>query len=303
MVSGRRVGRLGDAMGVLVDFWLGGRSGGGSPARLLLAMVVLCAVAVPDIVWAGRTVYQYDELGRLKKVIHENGKVTDYGFDPAGNRTNQATFTGDAIGFSIDDPSVSEGGTLSFTVTKSGSTVMSHSVSYATANGTAVAGSDYGAKSGTLTFTSGQTSKGISVGTVEDTTHEPNETMFVNLSGATGGATIADSQGQGTITDDDPANQPPVARDDGTSVYNLGYVSIDVLRNDSDPDGDPLTITSVSPPSLGAAFITTNGRITYSATGGFRGTDSFTYTISDGRGGTDTATVPVSIIGGGPIPE
>ena len=267
-------------------------------------MVVLCAVAVPDIVWAGRTVYQYDELGRLKKVIHENGKVTDYGFDPAGNRTNQTIFTGDAVGFSIDDPSVSEGGTLTFTVTKTGAANQPHSVSYATANGTAVAGSDYTAKSGTLTFTSGQTSKGISVGTVEDTTHEPNETMFVNLSGATGGATIADSQGQGTITDDDPANQPPVARDDGTSVYNLGYVSIDVLRNDSDPDGDPLTITSVSPPSLGTALIVGGGsRITYSATGGVRGTDSFTYTISDGRGGTDTATVTVSIIGGGPIPE
>ncbi len=77
-------------------------------------------------------------------------------------------------------------------------------VDYATANGTAIAGSDYTAASGTVTFLPGVTSQQITVPVLGDTTDEPNETFVVNLS-APVNATVADSQASVTITDDDPA--------------------------------------------------------------------------------------------------
>ena len=67
-------------------------------------------------------------------------------------------------------------------------------VDYATANGTASAGSDYTATSGTLTFTPGQTSKTITVMVNGDTTVEPDETFIVNLTNASANATITTSQ-------------------------------------------------------------------------------------------------------------
>jgi Calx-beta domain-containing protein len=79
------------------------------------------------------------------------------------------------------------------------------SVDFSTANGTATAGSDYVAKSGTLVFPNGlpATKRFIQVKVKGDKTLEPNEWFFVNLSNPSGNATIDDSQGQGTIKNDD----------------------------------------------------------------------------------------------------
>src|SRR5262249_11482335 len=60
---------------------------------------------------------------------------------------------------------------------------------------------------------------------------------------------------------------------------------IAVLANDSDPDGDPLTVSSVTQPANGAAAVNADNTVTYSPKAGFSGSDQFTYTISDGRGG------------------
>lgn len=128
----------------------------------------------------------------------------------AGATIGTATGTGTIVdddsapgpSFAVGDASVTEGGNLVFTVSKSGSG--SGSVQYATANGTATAGSDYTAKSlTTLSFTSAETSKTVSVTTLQDTTDEPNETLSLNLSNPSSGASISDNQGLGTIVDDD----------------------------------------------------------------------------------------------------
>ncbi|MEO8723442.1 MAG: Calx-beta domain-containing protein, partial [Sphingobium sp.] len=95
---------------------------------------------------------------------------------------------------------VTEGGTLTFTVTRTGS---AFSVDYATASGTATSGSDFTATSGTLYFIGSSTSETITVATIDDSTHESAETVLVNLSGANGGG-ITVSQGSGTINDNDP---------------------------------------------------------------------------------------------------
>ncbi len=100
-------------------------------------------------------------------------------------------------------------------------------VNFATANGTAVAGSDFAASSGTLTFAPGESTKKILVPTVDNTLTEPTETFTVNLSNAVGGA-IADGQGVGTILDNETkfyvVNDAAV---DQTFEYASGGVSVE----------------------------------------------------------------------------
>ena len=106
---------------------------------------------------------------------------------------------------SINDVSITEGNAgntlLTFTVTRTGGTA-AFDVNFGTANGTATA-TDYGTNGGTLSFGTGVNSRTIQNTIFGDTLVEPDETFFVNLSGATNGATISDSQGQGTIINDD----------------------------------------------------------------------------------------------------
>src|SRR5262249_38487383 len=108
---------------------------------------------------------------------------------------------------SINDVTVVEGnsGTRSatFNVTLSAASILPVTVQYATANGTATAGSDYQARSGTLSIPTGKTTGTIAVPVTGDRLPEPDETFFVNLSGASN-ATIADGQAVGTIVDDEP---------------------------------------------------------------------------------------------------
>jgi hypothetical protein len=70
----------------------------------------------------------------------------------------------------------------------------------------------------------------------------------------------------------------------------------ELLANDSDPDGDAISITSVSATSEHNGTVTlVNGTIVYQPNSNFSGVDSFAYTISDGKGGVDTATVTVNV--------
>src|SRR5262249_54490756 len=107
----------------------------------------------------------------------------------------------------IGDGTATEGhaGTraATFTVTLSAPSALPVTVKYATANGTATAGGDYQSRSGTLTIPARPTTGTITVPVVGDRLPEPDETFFVNLSGASN-ATIADAQAMGTIADDEP---------------------------------------------------------------------------------------------------
>lgn len=109
---------------------------------------------------------------------------------------------------SIGDATVVEGNagttTATFAVTLSEASSDTASVSYATAGGTATAGSDFVSASGSVTFAPGDTAESVSVTVNGDTADESDETFFVNLSGASD-ATISDGQGVGTIVDDDGA--------------------------------------------------------------------------------------------------
>ena len=90
------------------------------------------------------------------------------------------------------------------------------------------------------------------------------------------------------------SNDPPLAVDDTATTPENTAVTIDVLNNDSDPDGDTLTVDSVTQGTHGSV-INNDSDVTYTPDSGFGGTDSFTYTVSDGNGGTDTASVTVTV--------
>ena len=89
--------------------------------------------------------------------------------------------------------------------------------------------------------------------------------------------------------------QTPMATDDTVSTPAGTARTIDVLANDSDPNGDPLSLTGVTDPANGGTLITANGQVRYTPDAGFAGTDSFTYTISDGADGSDSALVTVQV--------
>ncbi len=113
--------------------------------------------------------------------------------------------------FAVDSVTHDEGDSgvtnFVFTVTRFLPTNSPATVVYSTSNGTATAGQDYVAQSGTLTFNVGESSKTVTIAVNGDTTDEPDETFFVNLSNAVG-AVSSQSPGTGTILNDDG---PPVA--------------------------------------------------------------------------------------------
>ncbi|MBN2593169.1 MAG: tandem-95 repeat protein [Sedimentisphaerales bacterium] len=93
-----------------------------------------------------------------------------------------------------------------------------------------------------------------------------------------------------------PGNDPPIANDDDASAQeDVPIVTIDVLKNDTDPDNDRLVVVKASQGRNGSVTINTNSTLTYAPAPNFSGKDTFTYTISDGKDGTDTANVNVTI--------
>jgi hypothetical protein len=92
-----------------------------------------------------------------------------------------------------------------------------------------------------------------------------------------------------------PSNHPPVANNDSATTQAGLAVTVAVLANDTDPDGDALTVTGVTQGANGTVVINNGTTVTYTPKNGFSGTDTFTYTISDGQGGTATATVSVTV--------
>ena len=104
---------------------------------------------------------------------------------------------------SVSDARAIEGQAVEFTVSLSAASGAAVTVDYATSDGTAAAGADYTAASGTLTFAAGETLKTVEVRTLSDTAAESDETLTLTLANASG-ATIADGEATGTVTDVPP---------------------------------------------------------------------------------------------------
>ncbi|MCX7561465.1 tandem-95 repeat protein, partial [Sulfitobacter sp. F26204] len=139
----------------------------------------------------------------------------------------------------------------------------------------------------------------------------PNGTVTINPDGTLDYTPNPDFNGEDTITytveDPDgnpatgtvavtvaPVNDAPVAEDDSDSTPEDTAVTIDVLGNDSDVDGDPLTVTAATAPN-GTVVINADGTLEYTPDMDFNGEDTITYTIEDPDGLSDTAEVTVTV--------
>ena len=96
------------------------------------------------------------------------------------------------------------------------------------------------------------------------------------------------------------SNDGPVASDDslsGTEDGTITFTASDLLGNDSDVDGDSLSISGFDQPEHGTIVDNGDGSFTFTPDENWNGETDFTYTVSDGQGGTDTATVNITVDG------
>jgi hypothetical protein len=213
------------------------RAGTGAP---LIAGKMICDPSIAGQVVAHAESFK-SGTARLSFVVPATaaGKVLTVKLTiKAGSRSTTKVTTFHVQGaslpsLSIGDITAAEGNagttTFSFPVALSTASTRSVSVSYATADGTATAPSDYSTASGTLTFQPGETAKTITVSVVGDVAIEPNETFTVALSNP-GNATIARATATGAITNDDTAVPvTPGAYKGATQEGN--YIFFTVLSN------------------------------------------------------------------------
>ena len=92
-----------------------------------------------------------------------------------------------------------------------------------------------------------------------------------------------------------PTNKVPTAVDDSVETKESVAVTINVLSNDSDPDGDSLRVSSSTQPTNGSVATSSDGTVVYTPANAFYGIDSFRYSVSDGKGGSDSASVTVTV--------
>lgn len=154
---------------------------------------------------------------------------------------------------SVDDPRVfAEGtpagpGSTTFTITLNQASERTVTVNYATADGTAKAGSDYIATSGSLTFAPGETSKTVKVKFIADNIPEPTETFFLDLSSSVG-ASLAKSRGTATI-----------ANEDGPSIAIQDAETITEGNTGTKPQKFTVTLSAPSTRQVRVNWTTANG--------------------------------------------
>jgi hypothetical protein len=203
----------------------------------------------------------------------------------------------DALGFhtmgaanvgsvSINDVAITEGNSgthlATFTVTRTGGAA-AFAVNFATSDGTATAAdNDYVTNAGTLNFATGVNTQTVSVFIVGDTKFESDESFFVNLSGATNGASISGNLGIGTIINDDPVPAPSVAINDVT-----------VTEGNNGTKVATFTVThSGGPAAFAVNFATSDGSATIADHDYVAGSGTLNFAT-----GVDTQTISVTING------
>jgi Calx-beta domain len=203
--------------------------------------------------------------------------VTSTATDPAGNTSEFSSCRSAAVAalptLAINNVTLAEGNSgttaFNFTVTLSAARATAVTVNYATSNGTATAGSDYAAVSGTLNFAPGVLTQPVTVNVNGDTTVEPDETFLVTLSGPVN-ATIANAQGAGTgtIVNDDAAVILPTLSINNVSQNegNSGLTPFVFTVTLSTASASTVTVnyaTSDGSANAGSDYNTTSGTLSF----------------------------------------
>jgi hypothetical protein len=252
--------------------------------------------------------------------------ITVTGITPATNGTavlngdGTVTYTPDAgfigtetISYTLSDGSLTDTATITFTVSDEGGNLAPDAVDdmAATTIGTAV----------TVTPITNDSDPDGDPITVTGITPATNGTAVLNGDGTvtytpdagfTGIETISYTLSDGSLTDTATisitvsdggggGNLPPDAVDDAATTVTGTPITVIPAANDSDPDGDSITVTGITPAANGTAVLNGDGTVTYTPDAGFIGTDTITYTLSDGTA-TDTATITVTVTDDDNIP-
>ena len=174
-----------------------------------------------------------------------------------------------APGLSVADASVDEGdsgsATMTFTVTLTPAAVVPVTVDWTTSDGTATAGTDYTAGSGSLTFGTGEESKTFTVMVAGDEVDEPNETFTVTLTNESD-ATLTDGTATGTITDDDEAPEVTLVLTPASITEAGGKSTVTATLNH--PSSEATTVTvSADPvdPAVEGDYTLSGSRLTIAA--------------------------------------
>jgi hypothetical protein len=168
----------------------------------------------------------------------------------------------------IYEGSAATPGSVVFNITLTAASTQQITVNYQTANGTATAGSDYVAKSGTVTFDPGQTLKQITVAYIGDDVAELNETFFLDIDTPTN-ATIVRNRGSNYIRNDDG---PQIFIDNAVTVDEgpaqgapAGTTGQDFTVRLSEASTDTITVdwATLNGTAGPADYVVANGRLTF----------------------------------------
>ena len=151
-------------------------------------------------------------------------------------------------------------------------------------------------ESGTWTSTGGTATRYPVTGLTNGQTYT-FRVRAVNSIGASGESNqVTATPSEVTPPPPPPVNVAPLAVDDAAETAEDTPAFIDVLANDSDPNGDTLTVVEVSAPAHGTAVVADTGAVVYTPEPDFHGTDRFTYVVGDGSGLTARAAVEVTVL-------
>ena len=196
-------------------------------------------------------------------------------------------------GISLENVRLDEGNsgaaTAAFTVSLSSVESGPVTVDYATADETAISGSDYTATSGTLTFPAGQRSATISVPVSGDKSVEADETFSLALTNPSSG-TITDASAVATVVNDDSA---PIA--DAQAVATNEDTAKPITLGATDANSDALGYSIVTAPAHGTLTSLVGNSLTYAPNPNYNGGDSFSFKASDGANESSLATVSVTV--------
>lgn len=219
--------------------------------------------------WARETTGFSNTVVESLSAVNNNGVTTLFAFTH-GRGAFKVTIPSSCTTVSpLNQAFFSPGNTGSVTVTK---------------NLSATATCDWNSVSNSTFITIDSGASGNGNGTV-------NFTVAPNTTGAARVGTLTVAGRNVTITQD----AAPIANNDSATTDEDTPVNINVLANDTEPDGDTLNINSVTQGSNGAVSINADKTLHYAPAQDFFGSDSFTYTIDDGHGGQATATVNVTV--------